>query len=103
MSQATNILDVPVRNERIAIGIMAQFLDTANKRGAFSLDESAKIVEAIRFFQREPLSPEAAQQQQQQPGASGATAAAGSGKPPATPQKKESSAKKQGKKPNLKE
>lgn len=59
----TSVLDVNVDSDRVAVGIMAHMLDVANKRGAFSLDESGKIMEALKFL-RAPSEP-----QQPQPAA----------------------------------
>lgn len=48
---------VEVVNENVALNVMVSFLNIAQKRGAFSLDESAKIWECIqKFIQRSPSS-----------------------------------------------
>uniref|UniRef100_A0A6C0DIK6 Uncharacterized protein n=1 Tax=viral metagenome TaxID=1070528 RepID=A0A6C0DIK6_9ZZZZ len=46
------LIDVPVTNENVALNLMVGFLNTAHKRGAFTIDESAKIWECIQKFQR---------------------------------------------------
>ena len=46
------LVDMPVNNENAALNIMVNFLALAQKRGAFSFDESAKIWECIHLFQR---------------------------------------------------
>ena len=46
------LVDVPVTDENVALNVMVSFLSLANKRGAFSIDESAKIWEAIKMFQK---------------------------------------------------
>ena len=42
--------DIEVTNENMALNIIVSFLSVAQKRGAFSLDESAKIWECIQMF-----------------------------------------------------
>ena len=49
-----NIMDVPVSNQNIALNVMVFFLNAAQRRGAFSMDESAKVWEAVKMF----ISPE---------------------------------------------
>jgi hypothetical protein len=49
-SQQVNIIDVPVTDETVSLNLMVQFLNIAQKRGAFSIAESAKIFECIRLF-----------------------------------------------------
>ena len=44
--------DVKLENEVMALNVMVSFLAQAQKRGAFSLDESAKIWECIKWFQK---------------------------------------------------
>ena len=39
-----------IQDQNNAINILIGYLDLANRRGTFSLEESAKIWEAIRFF-----------------------------------------------------
>lgn len=46
----TKLVDVVLANENVALNVMVSFLNLANKRGAFSLDESAKIWECINKF-----------------------------------------------------
>ena len=48
--QQVNIIDVPVTDETVSLNLMVQFLNIAQKRGAFSIAESAKIYECIRLF-----------------------------------------------------
>ena len=47
----TRLVDIKVSNPNEALQLIATFLNLAQKRGAFSLDESAKIWECIKFFQ----------------------------------------------------
>ena len=46
------LVDVPITDENSALNIMVSFLSLAQKRGCFGLDESAKIWECVRKFQR---------------------------------------------------
>jgi hypothetical protein len=46
------LVDIPIRDENTALNVMVSFLSLAQKRGAFSFDESAKIWECIKIFQK---------------------------------------------------
>lgn len=46
------IVDIPVRDENDALNVMVSFLSLAQKRGVFTIDESAKIWECIKVFQK---------------------------------------------------
>ena len=46
----TRLVDIKVTNENVALNIMVSFLNLAHKRGAFQLDESAKIWECVNMF-----------------------------------------------------
>jgi hypothetical protein len=46
------LVDINVRDENTALNIMVGFLTLAQKRGVFSIDESAKIWECIKMFQK---------------------------------------------------
>lgn len=46
------LVDVSVKDENTALNVMVGFLTLAQKRGAFSIDESAKIWECIKIFQK---------------------------------------------------
>ena len=50
-TKQTKLVDVVVSNPNEALQLIATFLNLAQKRGAFSLDESAKIWECIKLFQ----------------------------------------------------
>ena len=55
MSQSqkeVKLVDVPVSDENVALNLMVSFLSLAQKRGAFGLDESAKIWECVKKFQK---------------------------------------------------
>jgi hypothetical protein len=49
------LVDIQVNDENTALNVMVSFLSLAHKRGAFGIDESAKIWECIRMFQK-PMS-----------------------------------------------
>jgi hypothetical protein len=46
------LVDIPIENENVALNVMVGFLNVAHKRGAFTIDESAKIWECISTFQK---------------------------------------------------
>jgi hypothetical protein len=47
------LVDIPINDENTALNVMVGFLHTANKRGVFTIDESAKIWECISKFQKQ--------------------------------------------------
>ena len=53
----TKLVDVEITNENVALNLMVSFLNLANQRGAFSIDESAKIWECIKKFNKSPVMP----------------------------------------------
>lgn len=48
------LVDVHITDENTALNVIVNFLVLAQKRGAFGLDESAKIWECIKMFQKPP-------------------------------------------------
>lgn len=50
--QQVRLVDIPVKDENTALNLMVSFLTLAHKRGAFGIDESAKIWECIQTFQK---------------------------------------------------
>ena len=50
--QQTKLVDVPITNENMALNVIISFVSLAQKRGAFSIEESSKIWECIRKFQK---------------------------------------------------
>ena len=50
LGQEPKLVDMEVKDQNTALNIMVSFLSLANKRGVFSLDESAKIWECIKKF-----------------------------------------------------
>ncbi len=47
------LVDVEVTSEIVALNLLVSFLNLGQKRGVFSIDESAKIWECIKKFQRQ--------------------------------------------------
>lgn len=48
----SRLVDIQVSDENIALNMLVQFLSLAQKRGTFSIEESAKIWECIKLFQK---------------------------------------------------
>lgn len=48
------LLQVEVTDQNIALNVIVSFLSIAQKRGAFGLQESAKIWECIKMFEIPP-------------------------------------------------
>ena len=48
----TRLVDVPLNTQQEALQLMVTFINLAQKRGSFTLDESAKIWECIKMFQQ---------------------------------------------------
>lgn len=46
------LVDTPVDSEMMALNVIVSFVAQAQKRGAFSLEESAKIWECVKLFQK---------------------------------------------------
>lgn len=46
------LVDIVIKDENAALNVMVSFLGLAQKRGVFSFDESAKIWECIKTFQK---------------------------------------------------
>lgn len=51
--QEVKLVDVPVDSPQVALNIIVSFLNLAQKRGAFTIDESSKIWECIKMFQQQ--------------------------------------------------
>ena len=47
-----SILDIPIENENVALNVLVSFLNLGQRRGIFSVPESAKIWECIQKFQK---------------------------------------------------
>ena len=48
--QEVRLVDIAVTNDNVALNLMVSFLNIAQKRGAFNLDEAAKVWECIKQF-----------------------------------------------------
>lgn len=46
------LVNIQINDENTALNVMVSFLALAQKRGSFTLDESAKIWECIKKFQK---------------------------------------------------
>jgi hypothetical protein len=46
------LTDVEIINENVALNVIVSFLNLAQRRGVFSIDESAKIWECVKKFQK---------------------------------------------------
>jgi len=45
------LVDLPLETQQDALQLIVTFLNLAQKRGSFTLDESAKLWECIKMFQ----------------------------------------------------
>ena len=55
--QISNLVNVKVDSENTAFNLLVSFVGVAQRRGAFALDEAAKIFECIQMFKhKEPPS-----------------------------------------------
>jgi hypothetical protein len=46
------LTEVEITNENVALNVIVSFLNLAQRRGIFSIDESAKIWECVKKFQK---------------------------------------------------
>ena len=46
------LTEVQVTSEVVALNLLVSFLNVAQRRGAFTMDESAKIYECVTKFQK---------------------------------------------------
>ena len=51
-TQPPKLTEINVTNENEALNLMVSFLHMAQKRGAFNLEESAKIWDCVQLFMR---------------------------------------------------
>ena len=66
-NEQPNLLQTEITNENVALNVMVLFLNLAQNRGAFRIDESAKIFECIKMFQKVQPQPETQVQGEVQP------------------------------------
>jgi hypothetical protein len=45
------LVDVEIVDQNVALNVIVSFLNFAQRRGAFTIDESAKLLECIKKFQ----------------------------------------------------
>ena len=50
--QQVNLLDIPVTNENTALNLLVAFINLAQRRGVFNIQESAKVWECIQQFNK---------------------------------------------------
>ena len=46
------LTEIPITDENVALNILVSFLNLGQRRGVFNIEESAKIWECIRKFQK---------------------------------------------------
>ena len=46
------LVDIDVKDEITALNVIVSFLNLAQRRGAFTIDEAAKIFECVKKFQK---------------------------------------------------
>ena len=51
-TKQVQLVDVPITNENTALNVLVGFVNLAQKRGVFNVQESAKIWEAIQTFMK---------------------------------------------------
>lgn len=51
------LTQVVVSNEVDALNLLVQFIGLAQRRGAYTIDEAAKIWECVKFFQKPVAAP----------------------------------------------
>ena len=44
------LVDLPVENPTDALNVLVSFVNLAQKRGVYTIDESAKIWDCIKYF-----------------------------------------------------
>lgn len=52
VSEAPKLTDIAITDEVVALNILVSFVNLAQRRGVYNIEESAKIWECIRKFQR---------------------------------------------------
>ena len=49
----TSLTDIEVKDENTALNLFVSFLNLAQRRGAFNMQESAKVWECVQKFQKQ--------------------------------------------------
>ena len=52
LTNQIRLVDVDVTDENTALNLLVSFVHLAQRRGAFNIDEAAKIYECIKKFQK---------------------------------------------------
>jgi hypothetical protein len=52
-NEPKKLVDVEITNENDALNVLVSFCNLAQQRGAFNIEESAKIWECIKLFKKE--------------------------------------------------
>lgn len=52
VKEEIKLVDIEIKDENTALNIIVSFLALAQKRGSFTFDESSKIWECIKMFQK---------------------------------------------------
>jgi len=52
-TETKKLVDIEVEDENKALNILVSFCNLAQQRGAFNIEESAKIWECIKMFKKE--------------------------------------------------
>ena len=50
----SNLKDIPIENENVALNVLVGMLNIAQKRGAFNMEESSKAWECVQMFMKPP-------------------------------------------------
>lgn len=51
-STQQRLVDIPIIDEVTALNMLVSFLTLAQRRGSFTMEESAKIWECVKIFQK---------------------------------------------------
>lgn len=51
--QPVKLVDVNVENENVALNLLVGFVNMAQQKGVYNIQESAKIWECIKVFQKQ--------------------------------------------------
>jgi hypothetical protein len=62
-TKQVKLTEIPIKDENTALNVLISFIDVAQKRGAYAIDESSKIWECIQVFLRPSVTQPPAQQE----------------------------------------
>jgi len=54
ITQGQNLLNAKLDSENAALNLLVGFIGVAQRRGAFAINESAKIYQALQMFSKAP-------------------------------------------------